>query len=117
MTDIVQTIYAYQGEHGLNFEAGDKIQVKERGENGWWRGTLLKNGDSTDGELSEKEGWFPSSYVENTEVLSSPVKFSIIDFHFFVNVDILMLLFTFLNDDIYGVRDSRETSNKNHCFN
>ena len=63
MNDIVTTIYAYTGEHGLNFEAGEKLNVLERGENGWWRGALLKDGDSTDGSL---EGWFPSSYVENT---------------------------------------------------
>ncbi|XP_065065945.1 growth arrest-specific protein 7-like isoform X2 [Rhopilema esculentum] len=79
MNDIVTTIYAYTGEHGLNFEAGEKLNVLERGENGWWRGALLKDGgDSTDGSL---EGWFPSSYVENTgdlklsdsSVTSSPV--------------------------------------------
>ena len=64
MTDIVHSIYAYDGDNGFKFRAGEKILVKERGENGWWRGTLLNQGDSTNGEIEEKEGWFPSSYVE-----------------------------------------------------
>ena len=67
MTDIVKTIYAYEGEHGLAFGAGEKILVKERGEDGWWRGFLLKDGDSPNGVMPEKEGWFPSTYVEKIE--------------------------------------------------
>lgn len=68
MTDIVETLYSYAGGNGFDFEAGEKINVQERGDNGWWRGTLL---DSTDGKMSEKEGWFPSSYVEKRDNLNT----------------------------------------------
>lgn len=71
MTDIVQAIYEYTGEHGLNFGPGEKINVLERGENGWWRGALVKY-DTTDGQATI-EGWFPSSYVQQTAVYNSPV--------------------------------------------
>lgn len=70
MTDIVETLYSYAGGNGFDFEAGEKINVQERGDNGWWRGTLL---DSTDGKMSEKEGWFPSSYVEKRDNLNTSV--------------------------------------------
>ncbi len=64
MSDIVETLYPYQSDQGqgLSFEAGMKISVQERGENGWWKGSLLKN-DSEDGQ-PEAEGWFPASYVD-----------------------------------------------------
>lgn len=73
MADIVQTLYPYEGEHGFTFSAGEKIHVKERGEDGWWRGTLLKHGDLINGEIPGREGWFPSTYVESTEDLNTSV--------------------------------------------
>ena len=73
MTDIVHSIYAYDGDNGFNFGAGEKIRVKERGENGWWRGTVLSQSDSTNGEIEEKEGWFPSSYVEGAGNVNAQV--------------------------------------------
>lgn len=73
MTDVVHTIYPYKDEHGFSFNAGEKIEVKERGENGWWRGAVLAINDSTDTEVSEREGWFPSSYVERTDNINTQV--------------------------------------------
>ena len=73
MTDIVQTLYAYEGEHGFTFGVGEKIHVKERGDDGWWLGTLLKHGDPINGEIPGREGWFPSTYVESTEDLNTSV--------------------------------------------
>eukprot|EP00794_Sanderia_malayensis_P009109 gene9109-10082_t len=71
MADIVKTLYSYESDqgHGLSFEAGVKINVTERGDNGWWRGNLLNNNnnDGNDNDNSEFHGWFPASYVTEIE--------------------------------------------------
>ncbi len=66
MADIVETLYRYESEqgHGLSFEAGVKISVTEKGDNGWWRGILLNNNIDNGDKPQEQEGWFPASYVE-----------------------------------------------------
>ena len=55
--EYVLTLYAYNGEEGINFEAGQEINVIEKGDNGWWKGNFEKDGRTV-------KGWFPASYVK-----------------------------------------------------
>ena len=55
--EVARAIYAYHGEEGLNFNAGQTINVKEKGANGWWKGDLESNGIMI-------EGWFPANFVQ-----------------------------------------------------
>jgi len=52
--------YEYVGEDDsqLTFNEGDRIEVLEQDETGWWTGRLEKNG---------VEGYFPSTYVKPVE--------------------------------------------------
>lgn len=70
MEDKVETIYAYDGDQGLKFEAGEQIRVLERGDNGWWRGCVVD-------DPSGIHGWFPASYVEQKETNGSQKQESI----------------------------------------
>ncbi|GFO18350.1 intersectin-1, partial [Plakobranchus ocellatus] len=46
----------------LSLHKGDKLELVETADNGWWRGVSVKKG---------KSGWFPSSYVTAAENGSS----------------------------------------------
>lgn len=52
----VRALYDHEAEEEdeLNFKAGDAVEVVEKLEGGWWRGSCRG-----------KEGLFPSNYVQN----------------------------------------------------
>lgn len=49
--------YTAQDEGQLNLDLGDVVTLIEKRGNGWWKG-----------KIKDKEGWFPGSYVEETEI-------------------------------------------------
>nr|XP_002123389.1 growth arrest-specific protein 7 [Ciona intestinalis] len=56
-----KALYSYDGSGGgeittLQFDPGDVIKLLFSGENGWW-----------EGEIGDKRGWFPASYVSKLE--------------------------------------------------
>ena len=56
---LVRALYPYfaRTEDDLSFEAGDKIEVRQR-EGNWWLGVNRSSNDPS------KEGLFPSNYVQ-----------------------------------------------------
>ena len=52
--EIVRALYSYVSQTGIKFDAGQVINVFEKGEDGWWWGEVQE---------SDSEGWFPASYV------------------------------------------------------
>lgn len=52
--ESVRALYSFVSKAGMKFEAGQLINVLEKGEDGWWWGEV---------QNSESEGWFPASYV------------------------------------------------------
>uniref|UniRef100_H2Z4S7 Growth arrest-specific protein 7 n=1 Tax=Ciona savignyi TaxID=51511 RepID=H2Z4S7_CIOSA len=56
-----KALYSYDGTGGaeittLEFDPGDEIRLLTSGESGWW-----------EGEIGDKRGWFPASYVTKLE--------------------------------------------------
>lgn len=64
-TNLVKALHSFKAneEGELEFKRGDLIQVVERNEDGWWKGTL--NG---------REGIFPSNYVDENEKKEESIK-------------------------------------------
>ena len=54
--EIVRALYSYVSHAGMEFEAGQLINVFEKGEDGWWWGEV---------QNSKVEGWFPATYVSS----------------------------------------------------
>ena len=59
--EIARALYSYDSKTGMKFEAGDLLNVLEKGEDGWWFGEV---------QNSEIEGWFPATYVSTLEQVS-----------------------------------------------
>ena len=74
-TEIVRALYSYVSQTGMKFEAGQVINVLEKGEDGWWWGEV---------QNSESEGWFPASYVSQlgqvVNILSATSSYFVIEF-------------------------------------
>ncbi|XP_071125571.1 serine-rich adhesin for platelets-like isoform X6 [Mytilus edulis] len=49
--------YTAQEDSQLNLDLGDVVTLIEKRGNGWWKG-----------RIKDKEGWFPGSYVEETDI-------------------------------------------------
>lgn len=61
-----RTLYPFSGEQhqqGLSFQAGEVVKVVQALPGGWW-----------EGEKDGARGWFPSSYVQVTEVRPEPLQ-------------------------------------------
>ncbi|KAI8427862.1 hypothetical protein MSG28_002232, partial [Choristoneura fumiferana] len=62
---LVKAVYSFKGKNNdeLCFKKGDIITVTQKEEGGWWEGTL-----------GETTGWFPSNYVTECKVTTSPIR-------------------------------------------
>ena len=56
--EIARALYSYDSKTGMKFDAGQLLNVFEKGEDGWWWGEV---------QNSELEGWFPATYVSTLE--------------------------------------------------
>ena len=56
--EIARAMYAYDSKTGMKFDAGQLLNVFEKGEDGWWWGEV---------QNSQIEGWFPATYVSTLE--------------------------------------------------
>ena len=56
--EIARALYSYNNHSGMKFDAGQLLNVLEKGEDGWWWGEV---------QNSEVEGWFPATYVSPLE--------------------------------------------------
>lgn len=63
--EIARALYAFDSNTGMKFDAGQLLNVFEKGEDGWWWGEV---------QNSEIEGWFPATYVSTLEQVFGPFK-------------------------------------------
>jgi hypothetical protein len=56
--EIARAMYPYDSNTGMKFDAGQLLNVFEKGEDGWWWGEV---------QNSQLEGWFPATYVSTLE--------------------------------------------------
>ncbi|XP_046854562.1 growth arrest-specific protein 7-like [Xenia sp. Carnegie-2017] len=58
VTNVARALYAYDSKNGMKFDAGELLNVFEKGEDGWWFGEV---------QQTNTEGWFPATYVSTLE--------------------------------------------------
>ncbi len=59
--------YTAQTNDGISLLEGDRIQVTQKDQSGWWKGVCIRDGSA---------GWFPASYVtEEVRPCRSVLKF------------------------------------------
>ena len=70
--EIARALYSYNNHTGMKFDAGQLLNVFEKGEDGWCWGAV---------QQSEIEGWFPATYVSTLEQVSNGDEMSSLHLH------------------------------------